>query len=139
MDRYETLALPHNFDAAPNEPAASSCIAVYEPNPHLIIPSGHPNREGWEAVGRRYQEHVLGAVPGEWRHPWDVETRKGRNQYHAPEVRAPQQSAPTTAAASCKVQVVRSVCDWSHGVLTEHSIQNACKMLSRLQLLRLSA
>jgi hypothetical protein len=28
------------------------------------------------------------------------------------------------------VQVVRSVSDWSHGVLTEHSIQNACAWLS---------
>lgn len=28
---------------------------------------------------------------------------------------------------SCRVQVVRSVSDWSHGVLTERSIQNACK------------
>lgn len=28
---------------------------------------------------------------------------------------------------SCRVQVVRSVSDWSHGVLTEHSIQNACE------------
>ncbi|KAI0295612.1 phospholipase D/nuclease [Multifurca ochricompacta] len=26
---------------------------------------------------------------------------------------------------TCRVQVVRSVSDWSHGVLTEHSIQNA--------------
>ncbi len=100
-------------------------------------------------MGRRYQEHVLGAVPGEWKHPWDVEARKGGNQYHAPEVRAPevrapevhapQPSAPPTAAPSCKVQVVRSVCDWSHGVLTERSIQNACKLLSRRQLFRLSA
>jgi hypothetical protein len=29
--------------------------------------------------------------------------------------------------STCRVQVVRSVCDWSHGVLTEQSIQNACK------------
>jgi hypothetical protein len=28
---------------------------------------------------------------------------------------------------TCRVQVVRSVSDWSHGVLTEHSIQNACQ------------
>lgn len=28
---------------------------------------------------------------------------------------------------NCRVQVVRSVSDWSHGVLTEHSIQNACR------------
>ena len=27
---------------------------------------------------------------------------------------------------TCRVQVVRSVCDWSHGVLKENSIQNAC-------------
>ena len=26
---------------------------------------------------------------------------------------------------TCRVQAVRSVSDWSHGVLTEHSIQNA--------------
>ena len=30
---------------------------------------------------------------------------------------------------TCRVQVVRSVSDWSHGVLTEHSIQNACQTL----------
>lgn len=29
------------------------------------------------------------------------------------------------ATGTCNVQVVRSVSDWSHGVLTEHSIQNA--------------
>lgn len=27
---------------------------------------------------------------------------------------------------TCHVQAVRSVSDWSNGVLTEHSIQNAC-------------
>ena len=27
---------------------------------------------------------------------------------------------------TCRVQAVRSVSDWSHGVLTERSIQNAC-------------
>lgn len=29
-------------------------------------------------------------------------------------------------AATCRVQVCRSISDWSHGFLTEHSIQNAC-------------
>jgi phospholipase D1/2 len=29
--------------------------------------------------------------------------------------------------SSCRVQVVRSVSDWSHGVLTEASIQVACE------------
>ena len=28
---------------------------------------------------------------------------------------------------TCRVQAVRSVSDWSHGVLTEKSIQNACE------------
>lgn len=28
---------------------------------------------------------------------------------------------------TCRAQAVRSVSDWSHGVLTEHSIQNACE------------
>lgn len=32
---------------------------------------------------------------------------------------------------SCIVQAVRSVSDWSHGVLKEHSIQNACEYLGR--------
>lgn len=30
---------------------------------------------------------------------------------------------------TCRVQAVRSVSDWSHGVLTEKSIQNACAYL----------
>ena len=30
---------------------------------------------------------------------------------------------------TCRVQVVRSVSDWSHGVLKENSIQNACSSL----------
>jgi phospholipase D1/2 len=39
------------------------------------------------------------------------------------------QSYPRHPAGSCRVQAVRSVSDWSHGVLTEHSIQNACESL----------
>lgn len=34
---------------------------------------------------------------------------------------------PRPPNGSCTVQAVRSVSDWSHGVLTEHSIQNACE------------
>lgn len=34
--------------------------------------------------------------------------------------------------ATMRVQAVRSVSDWSHGVLTEHSIQNACERRWRL-------
>jgi phospholipase D1/2 len=32
---------------------------------------------------------------------------------------------------TCRVQVVRSVSDWSHGVLTERSVQNACEPLAQ--------
>lgn len=38
----------------------------------------------------------------------------------------------TAPFGSCRVQAVRSVSDWSHGVLTEHSIQNACTFISDL-------
>jgi phospholipase D1/2 len=34
---------------------------------------------------------------------------------------------PRPKPEGCNVQVVRSVSDWSHGVLTEKSIQNACE------------
>ena len=33
---------------------------------------------------------------------------------------------PRPPVGTCRVQAVRSVCDWSHGVLTERSIQSAC-------------
>lgn len=110
-------------------------LVVYELNSYLIDPSDHPDRESWEAVGRRYQEHFLGAGPEDWRHPWDVEARKKtRPQPHyAAQEPIPRQPSPVKAAATCKVQVVRSVCDWSHGLLTEHSIQNACKSSLRWQ------
>jgi len=31
---------------------------------------------------------------------------------------------------TCRVQAVRSASEWSHGVPTEHSIQNACEFYS---------
>ena len=36
------------------------------------------------------------------------------------------------ARGSCRVQVLRSVSDWSHGVLVERSIQNACECTAGL-------
>lgn len=33
---------------------------------------------------------------------------------------------------TCRVQVVRSVSDWSHGVLKENSIQNACSYFAKV-------
>ncbi|EGN97561.1 hypothetical protein SERLA73DRAFT_169861 [Serpula lacrymans var. lacrymans S7.3] len=67
----------------------------------------HPHREKWHQMGRQF-----------------------RQRFHLPpgdEVEAPYQPAPH---GTCRVQAVRSVSDWSHGVLTEHSIQNAyCQMI----------
>ena len=54
-------------------------------------------------MGRKYKQRWIGS---------DTETT---DDYVYPRLKG-----------SCKVQVVRSVSDWSHGVLTEHSIQNAC-------------
>ncbi|EJC99464.1 phospholipase D [Fomitiporia mediterranea MF3/22] len=65
----------------------------------------HPHREAWHRMGRRF-----------------------RQRFHMPEGEddgADQDIYPRPPTGNCRVQVVRSVSDWSHGVLTEHSIQNA--------------
>lgn len=83
---FDWLALPHEPEAAPNEPAAR-----------------HPHLEVWKHVGQKYKQRWHGQHTGDERH-----------QY-------PSQGE----TATCRVQVVRSVSDWSHGVLTEASIQGA--------------
>ena len=65
-------------------------------------PSGHPHREAWHEMGRRFKHHLrIDDDP-------------------------PQGGSGPAPPGTCRVQVVRSVCDWSHGVLKENSIQNAC-------------
>ncbi|KAM6499803.1 phospholipase D/nuclease [Amanita muscaria] len=61
----------------------------------------HPHLQHWHEIGHKYKQRWIGQ---------DEDT----DDYIHPRVRG-----------SCKVQVCRSVSDWSHGVLTEHSIQNA--------------
>ncbi|KAJ7187275.1 phospholipase D [Mycena filopes] len=68
----------------------------------------HPHRETWHEAGHRYKQRWLG-YPAEGEHDGPV-----RGHRYA------QKQTP-----GMRVQVVRSVSDWSHGVLTEHSIQNA--------------
>lgn len=66
---------------------------------------GHPHREAWHKMGRRFKQ-----------------------RFHL-DRRAQEELDPIYRIAppgTCRVQVVRSVCDWSHGVLKECSIQNAC-------------
>ncbi|CUA74327.1 Phospholipase D p2 [Rhizoctonia solani] len=61
----------------------------------------HPHRERWHEMGRRFKQKWQGED-----YPPDEE------EGHSP-------------FGTCRVQVVRSVCDWSHGVLTEDSVQKA--------------
>ncbi|KAG5641745.1 hypothetical protein DXG03_004298 [Asterophora parasitica] len=65
----------------------------------------HPHRDHWREIGHKYRQRWLGVTAGADR---DL-------GYHQPQPK------------NCRVQVVRSVADWSHGVLKEHSIQNACE------------
>ncbi|KAJ8463937.1 hypothetical protein ONZ45_g17411 [Pleurotus djamor] len=66
----------------------------------------HPHREQWAEMGRRFKN--------KWHSQFgDRSDEPERSPYE-------HYGRPT-----CNIQVVRSVCDWSHGVLPEHSIQNA--------------
>ncbi|KAK7436200.1 hypothetical protein VKT23_019277 [Stygiomarasmius scandens] len=91
------LALPHNVDFSPNESVVR-----------------HPQRETWHGMGRRYRQR--------W-HRFAGYGDSGNNDGDDYEDHEGHYSHPDPA--TCRVQVVRSVSDWSHGVLTEHSIQNA--------------
>ncbi|KAJ7715564.1 hypothetical protein B0H14DRAFT_3633076 [Mycena olivaceomarginata] len=76
--------------------------------PNEAVVRAPPHRETWHQVRHRYKQRWLG-YPEE------------------DEVEEPDYAKRETPGM--RVQVVRSVSDWSHGVLTEHSIQNACKAL----------
>ncbi|TFK51187.1 phospholipase D/nuclease [Heliocybe sulcata] len=90
-ERYDWLALPHNINAAPNEPVAR-----------------HPHREKWQSMGHRFKQRF--------------QREEGEEQEEG--------YARPSPNGSMRVQAVRSVSDWSHGVLTEHSIQNAyCQLI----------
>lgn len=54
--------------------------------------------------------------------------RKFKERFHLPEGDDNEaERYPPKPQGSCRVQAVRSVSDWSHGVLIEHSVQNACE------------
>ncbi|KAG2029066.1 hypothetical protein BDR03DRAFT_1052285 [Suillus americanus] len=61
-----------------------------------------PHRDKWHQMGRRFRQCFHLEADGEVEQPYTPPPH-----------------------GQCCVQAVRSVCDWSHGVLTEHSIQNA--------------
>ncbi|KAI0259452.1 hypothetical protein BC834DRAFT_630910 [Gloeopeniophorella convolvens] len=73
----------------------------------------HPHRERWHRIGRHFKQRFY-------------QSRDNVGGYDPDDglySRPPH--------GTCRVQVVRSVSDWSHGVLTEHSIQNAYIQLIR--------
>ncbi|EIM84706.1 phospholipase D/nuclease [Stereum hirsutum FP-91666 SS1] len=73
---------------------------TFAPNEAVVR---HPHRERWHGMGRQF-----------------------RQRFHMePEEEELEEHEPKRPWGSCRVQCVRSVSDWSHGVLTEHSIQNA--------------
>ncbi|KAF9530719.1 phospholipase D [Crepidotus variabilis] len=119
MDNIAWLALPHEPEYAPNEAA-----------------SRHPHLEQWKEIGHKYKQKWHGS----YREEDDDDRRQaGYQPSYEPEYN-PERGQQTFSegrrhgpgrAKSCRVQVVRSVCDWSHGVLTEHSIQDAYIQLIR--------
>ncbi|EMD36120.1 hypothetical protein CERSUDRAFT_116030 [Gelatoporia subvermispora B] len=70
----------------------------------------HPYREQWHKIGRHFKQRFH-------RHFGHVV------DYENPDYN--EEGYPGPPHGTCRVQAIRSVSDWSHGVLTEHSIQNA--------------
>ncbi|CAE6399900.1 unnamed protein product [Rhizoctonia solani] len=68
--------------------------------------SRHPHLERWREIGRQFKQY------------WQGEEALPDEDGHSP-------------FGTCRVQVVRSVGDWSHGVLTEDSVQKAYIQLIR--------
>jgi phospholipase D1/2 len=77
---------------------------------------GHPHRDHWHQIGSQFRQRFHLAPGAEELAP---------NEDESVYSRAPH--------GTMNVQVVRSVSDWSHGVLTEKSIQNACMFLNNLR------
>ncbi|KAH8813952.1 phospholipase D/nuclease [Flagelloscypha sp. PMI_526] len=71
----------------------------------------HPTREDWHKVGHQYKQRFHSHFHSESPHDDPEEHR--------------YQKIPEPSKYSCKVQVCRSISDWSHGYLTENSIQQA--------------
>lgn len=73
----------------------------------------HPHREQWQNMGHRFKQRF----------------HRGYEENYPEEEETPEHFG-RSPHGSCRVQVVRSVSDWSHGVLTERSIQNAyCQLI----------
>lgn len=77
---------------------------AYAPNEAV---ARHPNLQHWHSIGHQYKQR--------WHQQWYGESEDDEDR----------EGYPRPRGKGCNVQVVRSVSDWSHGVLTEKSIQTA--------------
>ena len=113
------LALPHEPERAPNEAVARKLAfnSIDEPYWSNTTFLGHPHLERWKATGKKYRQRWHGTFREE--DGEEQEEREGRNRG----------VGHSRATKTSRIQVLRSVSDWSHGVLTEHSIQDACKFI----------
>lgn len=75
--------------------------------------ANHPHLAEWKEVSRMKDHHYL------------ANAQRGRqlyHPYHFPPSEHPRASEPVPEG-TCRVQVLRSAADWSHGILLEDSIQ----------------
>lgn len=106
-----------NRNTLPMNPSLVSIHNSHIVHRYLTHIKGHPHLEQWKAVGRQYKQKWHGSVSDQ---------PSGRPE-HRPGGQSGDGNRPGVKLKSCRAQVIRSVSDWSHGVLTERSIQDACK------------
>jgi len=86
------------------------CMSKDKTYPYAV--AAHPYRDQWHATGRMFKQAIH----------WEKKAMEFNEHHH------------DLPRGTARVQVCRSVSDWSHGVLVEHSIQNACEDLQLLSI-----
>lgn len=91
--------------------------------PMLTIHEDHPYRQAWDEMGRRFSNTWHQVETAQDTGP----TLNALTPFEPPKGVLPDsfQDHHPRFHGTCDIQVVRSASNWSHGVLTEHSIQNA--------------
>ncbi|KAG8850840.1 hypothetical protein FRB96_009577 [Tulasnella sp. 330] len=107
---YDWLALPKFVESMYTPDLLN--LALHRPHHEGLTAKAEKFKNRWHDVEDRVD--ASGAEARHARHARD-EAERG---FDIPDPHA----MPT---GTCNVQVVRSICDWSHGQLIEHSIQNA--------------
>ncbi|KAJ9099791.1 hypothetical protein QFC21_003789 [Naganishia friedmannii] len=104
----------------------------YRHNPHyeyLALPAPYGTVSA-EARRNEAERHIQRAIEHPRLAQYEEKGRQFFHPFHHPPSTLPRadESVPT---GSCRVQVLRSASDWSHGILTEDSIQQAYIQLIR--------